>query len=70
MEPLENFKDALGVLGFNANTVVLNRECPFFALLFGRDVDEGCCLPTIFERVANQVLKQLSDLGSIGKDGR
>src|SRR5580658_6945295 len=63
MEPLENTEDYLLVMGIDADAVVPHREAPRGALAGGRDVDFGRIFRSIFECVADEILKYLLQVG-------
>jgi hypothetical protein len=57
MESLEGLKDALGILCFEPNAVVLHGEDPGMGLPTGRKMDAGRICPAKLERVTEQILE-------------
>jgi hypothetical protein len=53
MEPLKNHKDALGILGIDANAVVLHCESPHGAHPLAPDVNFRGSLTVVLDRVAD-----------------
>src|SRR5215467_12579381 len=69
MQPLEYHEDALEVLPLDADAVVGDREAPLALLLLHADVDAQRLvrLPEL-DRVADQVLEELSELRVVRAD--
>ena len=57
VQALEDDKDALGILGIDADAVVADGKDPFTSLLFSRDMNPGRLLTAELDGVADQVLK-------------
>ena len=54
-----------GVFRVNTHSVVLDGESPFLSLLFCRNVDVRRFFATILNRVANEILQELTHLRRI-----
>jgi len=70
VKPLKDDEDALGVLRRDANAVVPYGKDPPTAITAGRDMHAGRLVTPEFDRVSDQVLEQLTQLGGISHYGR
>jgi hypothetical protein len=70
VKPLKDDEDALGVLRGNADAVVSYGERPPIAASAGREVNAGWFIAPELDRVSDQVLEQLSELGAVGHHHR
>jgi hypothetical protein len=59
METFKDLENSLTVFRSNARPVVNHREQPLSTNLFGAEMGARCWLPPVFDRVREQVLKQL-----------
>jgi len=62
VQPLKDDEDAFRVRGINADTIVPNGEEPFACTWFSRDMNAGRLIASELNRVADEVLKQLTEL--------
>ena|SRR5687768_2586717 len=65
MQPLKDFKNAVGVLRIDSDAIVLYRESPQVFLALRADLDARRRLAVELDAVADQVLKQLAELGFV-----
>src|SRR5579862_6167048 len=70
VEPLEDAEDHLLVFRSDPNPVVANAEDPFALAMLCADVQARRTIRTIFEAVADEVLKKLRDLSFMAPDPR
>ena len=70
VESLEDDENAIGKLRVDADAVVANFDLPFSADVFGSDVHDRRLVTVEFDRVADEVLKQLRELGGVAHDDR
>src|SRR5262249_13205569 len=68
VQALEGDEDALGILRVDADAVVPDAEEPLTVRCLGVDLDDRRLLLAKLEGVAEQVLKQLHELGAIRAD--
>ena len=66
VQAVENDEDVLGMLGGYADAVVGDGEYPIGPSLLRRDVNDGSFGATKLDRVSNQVLEHLLQLGTVG----
>lgn len=59
MEPLEDAKDPLGVLGVEPNPVIPHRKHPFLPVSLRGDMDTGESGATKLQRIPDQILHHL-----------
>jgi len=70
VESLENGKDTVGILFFNAYTVISNGEDPFTILLNRRYINVRSSSLAEFDGIAYEILKQLPYLARFCHDCR
>ncbi len=70
VQALKYEEDPVGILGLDADPVILDQELPQPICIRYANMDEGSAIPTEFKRIAEQVLKNLAELAGICPDGR
>src|SRR5215470_16595135 len=70
VQPLEDNKDPVGVLGLDPNAVVAEREEPVRALPAGRHRNPGRRIPAELQRVAEQVLEHRGEQRDLAQHDR
>ena len=68
VEALEDCEDVAGVLGIDAEAIVGNGKNPVPAGFAGREVDARGIIAVIFDRVRDEILQQLAEVGLINHD--
>jgi len=68
MKPLKNLEDSLQMLIFDADAVILDGKQPVPLLQLGIDTHPGTCFASIFETIADQILKDADQLRDISHD--
>src|SRR5439155_19686721 len=68
VQTLEDHEDALGVLGLDANAVVLYGEAPGRTVSLGADAHHGRPFPAKLYGIANEVLEELAQLHRVSHD--
>ena len=66
VQPPEHLKDAVSILLVDTDAVVLNPELALAIALFGADTDQRLAVAMKFDRVADDVLKHLTELRLVG----
>src|SRR3954453_13534431 len=69
VQPLEDHEDPPRVARVEPDPVIADREHPLLALASGGEVDVGRALAPELDRVADQVLEELADLGAVAPHG-
>jgi hypothetical protein len=70
VQPLEHAENPFEVLRIDSQAVVFYREVPFLAaILDGGNVYAGHSQFLVLDGIANEILKQLSQLSLVGQDG-
>ena len=65
MQPFENREDVIGILGVQANPVILHRNHPFGTRFPGRKVDARRLGAAILDRVPDEILQKLKQVRMI-----
>lgn len=61
MQPLEYHEYPIRILRLEADAVVLDRKYPFLVFALAADLDDRIGITAKLERIAEQILEQLTD---------
>jgi hypothetical protein len=70
MQPLEDAKNLLVILGRNSNAVIGHAKLPQTTLTHGRHMDLQRTLTSVLKGVADQILEELNELWLVAVDCR